>query len=786
MLESSAAAELLVAAGGGFAAVAVLSMVPAVRRAASRRAVPLVAIAAAALAWPAAPAATGVGPLDALLRSLAAVAVTLLAARAGTWSLLAAGGVVAVGCVDGPWLWVGSATGGVAIGTTATGLDAPVLRATLGGAVAVTALHLSWPARPLATAAMAATAIVLVGIAGLRRSDTGTRRVARLAALVLLAATATGAGLGAAAAVLARHEVDDGVAAARRGLAAARRGRTAEAVAALEEARASFTAAQDRLDAWWARPASVVPVVARHSRALRTLVDHGAEVADVGVRVVEASDPNGLRFAGGHVPLERLAALEQATGEARDVLVDARHGLQRVRSPWLLPAVRDRLEPLSGRIDRAAREAGVAAEATRIAPLLLGRDGPRRYFLALQTPAELRATGGFIGNFAEIAAEDGTVRLDRLGRISELNEGGLRTGRRLDAPADYLDRYSRFDPHLLWQNVNMSPDFPTVARVVAGLYPQSGGRPVDGVVAIDPSGLAALLGAVGPITVDEWPEPITAENAERVLLFEQYVRLQGDKRIDFLGQVTAAVWQRLIDGSAGVVDLGRALAPAVAEKHVMLAAALDDEQATLVRLGAGGAMEPVDGDFVGVVTQNAVGNKIDWFLRRAVDYRVRLDPRSGYLAATMRVTLANEAPASGLPAYVIGSALVPPLPPGTNRTYVSLYTPWLLTGATLDGKSTALESERELDRHVYSAFVDIPPGRSVVLELALRGERGPGPEEYVVHLHRQPTAAPDDVQVTIETAGRWRLCDVATCRRRATERLELVQDHRLSFGLRPS
>jgi len=40
----------------------------------------------------------------------------------------------------------------------------------------------------------------------------------------------------------------------------------------------------------------------------------------------------------------------------------------------------------------------------------------------------------------------------------------------------------------------------------------------------------------------------------------------------------------------------------------------------------GGRVVPsVHGDFLGVVTQNAEGNKIDWYLRRSIDYRAVLN-----------------------------------------------------------------------------------------------------------------------------------------------------------------
>ena len=112
------------------------------------------------------------------------------------------------------------------------------------------------------------------------------------------------------------------------------------------------------------------------------------------------------------------------------------------------------------------------------------------------------------------------------------------SARRLDAPPDYLARYARFTPAQVWQNLNMSPDFPTVSRLIADLYPQSGGTALDGVVAVDPFGLRALLQLTGPVVVPNWPVPITADNVVDVTLRQEYeVFADRGLRENFLGDV---------------------------------------------------------------------------------------------------------------------------------------------------------------------------------------------------------------------------------------------------------
>lgn len=762
-------------AAGGFALVAwATALLPRPLHAARRKApdpttVATVAAMAAVVAWFAPTAPTGVTGLDHLLRSGAVVGIVLLAARASATALAAGSVLVAAGAAGSGWavaLPAGMAAG-LAVGMAVTDRGPWDVRVVVGGIVAVCSFHLTWPSAVNATAALAVAAVLVLVVSGIVHLGADERRTVVMGGIVAFAAAALATALGFVAAVQARQDLEAGAARARAGLEAARRGDVVEATRSLEAARASFVDARRDLRAWWARPALAVPVVAHQSRALSTLASTGADIAGVGGRLADVSDPGTFRVAGGTVPIERVRALLDPAEEASHVLARKGRELERAGAPWLAPPVRREIDRLTPRVQRAARDAGVVARTVRLAPGLLGADGPRRWFLAVQSSAELRATGGFIGSFAEIGADGGRLRLERVGRIADLNTGGA--GRKLAAPPEYLARYGRFDPHLLWQNVNMSPDFPTVAGVIANLYPQSGGGPVDGVVAVDPSGLAAILRAVGPVRVADWPEPITADTAVRVLLHEQYVRFpQTGERVDFLGHVTEAVWQRVVDGSVGIVDLGRVLVDALDEKHVVLTSTRPEEQQVLAGLRVTGAMAPVEDDFLAVVTQNAGGNKIDWYLRRAVDYRVDVDAKTGRMQARARITLRNEAPADGLPPYVIGSARRPPPLSGTNSVYLSVYTPWALQRATVDGQPTGLESEQELGRRVYSAFVDVPPGGSVVVEVVLAGTRIGTGRQYRVTVHRQPTVTPDDVRVSVGGQA---------------ERMELERDRTLSFRL---
>jgi hypothetical protein len=477
------------------------------------------------------------------------------------------------------------------------------------------------------------------------------------------------------------------------------------------------------------------------------LAASGADLAAVGASALDAAAVDEIRLTDGQVPLDRLIALRAPARNSADALARTAADLDAVRRPWLAPPLRDDLLDLEQRVDDAEEDAELAVQVADALPPMLGEHGPRRYFLAVITPSEARGSGGIIGNYGEIVAEDGKLTLAKLGRIgTELNlvNQGQRT---LSGPPEYLDRYAKFHPELFWQNATLSPDFPTASQVIAELYPQSGGQPIDGVISVDPVFLARLLRVIGPVDVPNLDEPLTARNAERQLLFEQYLRFDNPDRIDFLGDAAQTIWDRFTSSDLpGPRALADAVGPAVSARHLQVASFDAAEQRMLDRLDLTGRMPAVDGDFLGVVTQNASGNKIDWFLDRSYSYDVTIDD-GGRLEAQLHLELTNRAPASGLPQYVIGPFPGIDIDPGVNRMMLSIYSPWGLEHGTINGQPLLVESGHEHDRSVYSTFVDIPPGTTAVIDVRLAGTYPD--RDYRLDVLRQPMVRVDEVRTTI-------------------------------------
>jgi len=375
-----------------------------------------------------------------------------------------------------------------------------------------------------------------------------------------------------------------------------------------------------------------------------------------------------------------------------------------------------------------------------------------------------------IGNWGVISAVNGTLDLGPFDAVATLDPTKATDVRTLQAPADYRARYARFHPERSWESINMSPDVPTVDSVEAALLPQSGVGPVDGIVTIDPVGLASVLKLTGPVTVPSWPEPITADNVVAITLHDEYIRFANDNaaRDAFLGDVARATWDafkhRDLGNPATVI---KALAQATQAKHLTLWFAKPEEERLAVRAKADGSVPRAPDDLVMLTTQNASGNKIDSYLRRTINYDATLapDPQGHVVVANAHLVtrLENTAPASGLPPYIIGPTIFSKA--GENNTFLTAYSALRLTTVTLDGHGTGLEANRELGRWAYSNHVSLPAQSTRTLDLALTG-RLPLTRagDYDLALVRQALASADTVAVTLRLPTGWRFADAQNLR----------------------
>jgi hypothetical protein len=731
---------------------------------------------------------TAIHTVDVLLRAGMAAVVTAASARARRQVWLFASATAVVAGVGASFDWLAFVATGATLALLVLNRRSWIVGAVIGACLSQVLLRLDLGGTTGTSATVAAGVSGLLIISGLRRAGRRTRRRSWIGAGVLVGFAALFSGAGALAAAGASTDVREGIDSGKDGLGAARDGDVPAATERFGRAADAFGRARDDLDRWWVRPALAVPVVGQQLDAVRTLSRAGENLAGAASTAASEMDLQGLRVQHGVVDLDALRRVSTALGSARGALDRALSDVEQMRSPWLLSPLRDAVDDLSGRVVEARRDISTATDVLDLAAPMLGRDGPRRWFVAVVTPAENRGSGGLVGNTAEITATAGKLALVDVQRVAALNKAVDDDAAAKVLPPIYAQAYADWQVPLRLQNVTVTADFPTAAEALEAVQPLAGRGEVDGTISIDPLAVAALLDVVGPVRVPSWPVPISSRNAPSILLHEQYVTLDETARESFLGEVIAAVWLQATTGDLPApAVLARALAPAIHGRHIQLHSRRQEEQAGLERLGAAGAIRYSGGDHLALVTDNASQSKIDWFLRRAVDYHLRYDPGSGSAEASVKVILSNDAPGSGLPAYVLGGQVVPV---GVSRQIVQIYTPFDLVAATVDGRPAA-SGFRSLGRPgnwAHELDVAVPPKSALTIELRLTGRLTAVPDAWSLDLGRQSAIRPDDVTVTVDVAEGWSITNTTgglTGRgKTASARVNLDRDVHLGAEMR--
>ena len=640
----------------------------------------------------------------------------------------------------------------VAASTLHVRREALFTRGVAGGAIAASLLASARHQPGWQTLVVAAGAAALVGGSYLRRASRAHRRtVTRYAtagiALVVLATASAGL-----TGLVSRNQLHEGTVQVRLGLVAARAGDVNAAQAYLEQAASNMRAVKLRMDRW-GLAARAVPGVAQQVSALVAVLADAEVAAGQAGRTARAVDMGALTVQAGWLDLGVVEDLRNPLGRLAQALVDLRSEIDHRLATPLAGPIRDRLAQLRVEVARSEREALLGADAATVMPRALGAERPQRYLVLFTSPAEARGRFGFPGAFAEVTVDHGQMQLGEHGNTSEAFAGSLGFGASLDLSDPLLLPYLPFGVARQMRSVTIPPDFGAVAKVVASLWAASGREPLDGVLRFDPRSLAALMRFTGPVAIPGLDAPLTPTNLEQFLIRDQYLFFQSSAtpRRDLLDTVSEVTFERLmvadLPSPRALVDL---FGPLASTNNLEVAAVDPGVDAFLERIGVGGTLAPPVSDSLLVTNVNSTGNKIDTFLDRSIRYDAVV--RGRHLSGRVAVELHNRAPSTGLPFYVIGSSTSPPLPLGTNRTTLFVYTTVPASRVAVDGRSITGRPIRSGGRWLYQALIELPPGGRSTVTLDLDGDLPAG--AYSLVLEPGGGVTPDHYSVVVDVDGR--------------------------------
>ena len=708
------------------------------------------------------PEPTGYAVVDAVLVLGTSMVLVAAFARARRWAWLTTSGMLAV--TAGGALALAAALAAVAIGVVSAG-SVRQRRKVVGAVVGALAVQVLFRQRQLVfqggDVLWGVAACVPVLVSGYANARRRARRVVRWSVVGLAGFVVLAGGLYAVVAIGARSDLDSARRSADRGLQALRDGEQAASAEAFEQASSGFASAGDKLSSPLALPILLVPGASQQAAAAKQVAASGEAISSVSVEAATTAPYQDLRAEGGRVDLALIEEMQAPVADVAETLAEAEADLRGVRSSWLLPPVADQLDEVIDEVADTVPDAELAAAALEHVPALFGGAGDRTYLVAFATPAESRFLGGFVGGYGILSAVDGQVDLVDSGRVADLGTIAEPVAD-LGWSPDLVNRYNRWAPERFLVNGSVTPDFPTDADLMRQLAPGYGLPSVDGVVYVDPIGLAALLELTGPVRVERLAQPVRSRDVADLLLREQYLSYgSNDERSDLLTDVADATFEALTSGDLpGPGKVADALGPAVAGGHLLFETFDGGEQGFLERLGSRGEFPPAYGaDLVSLRMSNDGANKLDAYIERDLTYEVELDPDTGLTRSTLVARLRNTAP-EGLPDYVVGSfQLADDAQRGDDLLYLSLYSPAQLVDASVDGVRTGIETQVEGELTAYSLLVTVPRGGEVELRFDLEAPLDPA-GAYSLTWVPQALAQDDLVRVRVTTPEDGRVVEL--------------------------
>ncbi|MFH1099211.1 MAG: DUF4012 domain-containing protein [Candidatus Uhrbacteria bacterium] len=527
--------------------------------------------------------------------------------------------------------------------------------------------------------------------------------------------------------------------------------------------------------------------IGRYLPGLNATATRAAALRDAGTQLSAASELAARGFALiGRADLSDPAAAETFTA-ATAAFASAQTFAERA-----VPHIRSALPTLAKPLEHGIGELRRAEALLVILRALGGIDTPKRILLVFQNPAELRPTGGFIGSFALLDVNHGTISALELPGGGSYDVSGV--SRTSVIPPDPL---RLLEPTWHFHDANWFPDFPTSAKKLRWFYEASGGPTVDAVVAINAPLIEDVLALTGPV-----------RSGNRVFSSSDVLTVLTDTVEDPAARATGA--PKAIIAELAPILLGRLLAlgedptarlklvnralRALEERDVLFSFTDDATQRHVAAMHWDGAIGPASRDALMVVHANIGGGKSDAQIRNNIAHHAAIRS-DGSVVVSLTITrthegvagdsrnpsirLANQTNVDYVRAYVPrGSKLInadgfkaPPatafeLPPDNAIPDRDLL------ASELDPQEdpvTGIRITEEFGRTAFGGWIRTEPGQTSTVHLTyelpwryanfkktITGSKPADPQSYSLAIGKQPGAR-TTISHTLELDPAWKI-----------------------------
>ncbi len=380
----------------------------------------------------------------------------------------------------------------------------------------------------------------------------------------------------------------------------------------------------------------------------------------------------------------------------------------------LHPALRAVKKELNSQMRRMQEGMSASRPLLELLPSIAGYPKEKKYLFLLQNNTEVRATGGFIGTYGILKMKDGQIDSFMTDNVYNLDDPAS-SFLAIDPPPPFLRYFPPTDRHWFLRDSNWFPSFDESARQAEWFYTHEGGKEeLDGVVAITPDVLSAVLAVCGPVTIEG--REFRADNATDELEFQvergYYQRgLPASKRKEIIGELTARILDRAGDFSFEQWrQLSGIFYAYVREKHILVYVNDPHLQEIARNVGITGDILQTDGDYFMVIDSNMRSQKTDAVMKKEISYTLYTNEK-GDAIGRLKLTYTNTEP--------------PSWKTTTYNDWVRIYVPdgsvFLdaigVSKNEYSGVVEPVEQSRDHGKTVFSAFFSLPSTSSRSFEI---------------------------------------------------------------------
>lgn len=395
-----------------------------------------------------------------------------------------------------------------------------------------------------------------------------------------------------------------------------------------------------------------------------------------------------------------------------------------------------------------------------VTPQIIGLYGKRSYLLLFQNNMELRPSGGFIGSFGLITFEEG--RLTDL-KIEDIYTADGALKGHIEPPAPIKLYLSQ--EHWFMRDSNWDPDFEISGARAAWFLEKELGISVDGVIALDLSYVSQLLSVVGPLTIPEYPEPISDKNlflATHNAIHDDFFPGSTKKR-DLLGAIGRRLIDQLLLEKNIKTEVLIKIYEGLVQKHAMAYFSSLPLQNSIKQLGWAGSYNIPDcstlncfSDFLRIVDANLGVNKVNYYIEKKSSDKITINS-DGTITHALAITYKNNAAKNDTQ---VG---------GVYKNYVRVFVPASMELIEAKQGTIVLSKEagevasassvlvtKNQNNQSFATFLEVEPESEQTLAFTYKTIGALNENNtYALYLQKQPGTQNDPIAISLRHPQNW-------------------------------